>query len=146
MRKLFLKFLGAVVLFSQNSLMAADLPHWQDPGVVEVNRYPMTATFDTGGNRLTLNGVWDFKWYETLESRDMDFFKTDYDAAGWDTMPVPGMWELNGYDVPLYLNIGYPWRTWYKNNPPVVPVERNHAGQYRWTFTIDEAWDGKDIS
>ena len=145
MRKLFLIFLGAVVLFSQSSLMAADLPHWQDPGVVEVNRYPMTATFDTGGNRLTLNGVWDFKWYETLESRDMDFFKTDYDAAGWDTMPVPGMWELNGYDVPLYLNIGYPWRTWYKNNPPFVPVERNHAGQYRRTFSLDDSWNGKDI-
>ena len=145
MRKLFLIFLGAVVLFSQSSLMAADLPHWQDPGVVEVNRYPMTATFDTGGNRLTLNGVWDFKWYETLESRDMDFFKTDYDEAGWDTMPVPGMWELNGYDVPLYLNIGYPWRTWYKNNPPFVPVERNHAGQYRRTFSLDDSWNGKDI-
>ena len=145
MRKLFLKFLGAVVLFSQSSLMAADLPHWQDPGVVEVNRYPMTATFDTGGNRLTLNGVWDFKWYETLESRDLDFFKTDYDAAGWDTMPVPGMWELNGYDVPLYLNTGYPWRTWYKNNPPFVPVERNHAGQYRRTFSLDDSWNGKDI-
>ena len=145
MRKLFLIFLGAVVLFSQNSLMAADLPHWQDPGVVEVNRYPMTATFDTGGNRLTLNGVWDFKWCETLESRDMDFFKTDYDAAGWDTMPVPGMWELNGYDVPLYLNIGYPWRTWYKNNPPFVPVERNHAGQYRRTFSLDDSWNDKDI-
>ena len=145
MRKLFLIFLGAVVLFSQSSLMAADLPHWQDPGVVEVNRYPMTATFDTGGNRLTLNGVWDFKWYETLESRDMDFFKTDYDAAGWDTMPVPGLWELNGYDVPLYLNIGYPWRTWYKNNPPFVPVERNHAGQYRRTFSLDDSWNGKDI-
>ena len=125
--------------------MAADLPHWQDPGVVEVNRYPMTATFDTGGNRLTLNGVWDFKWYETLESRDLDFFKTDYDAAGWDTMPVPGMWELNGYDVPLYLNTGYPWRTWYKNNPPFVPVERNHAGQYRRTFSLDDSWNGKDI-
>jgi len=145
MRKLFLKFLGAVVLFSQSSLMAADLPHWQDPGVVEVNRYPMTATFDTGGNRLTLNGVWDFKWYETLESRDLDFFKTDYDAAGWDTMPVPGMWELNGYDVPLYLNTGYPWRIWYKNNPPFVPVERNHAGQYRRTFSLDDSWNGKDI-
>ena len=145
MRKLFLKFLGAVVLFSQSSLMAAELPHWQDPGVVEVNRYPMTATFDTGGNRLTLNGVWDFKWYETLDSRDMDFFKTDYDAAGWNTMPVPGMWELNGYDVPLYLNIGYPWRTWYKNNPPFVPVERNHAGQYRRTFSLDDSWNGKDI-
>ena len=122
----FLLFAGVV--------SATELPHWQDPEVVEVNRYPMTATFHTDGNRLSLNGIWDFKWYETVESRSLDFFKMDYDTSDWGTMPVPGMWELNGYDIPLYLNTGYAWRTWYKNNPPFVPVERNHAGHYRRTF------------
>ena len=124
---------------------AADMPAWKDPGIIEVNRYPMTATFDAAGNKLTLNGVWDFKWYETVEDRALDFYRTDYDITGWDTMPVPGMWELNGYGDPLYVNIGYAWRPWYKNNPPFVPVERNHAGQYRRTFVLDEAWTGKDV-
>ena len=127
------------------SLYAADMPDWQNPGVVEVNRYPMTATFETDGNKLSLNGVWDFKWYETPETRSLEFFDPRYDASGWDTMPVPGMWELNGYGDPLYLNIGYPWRTWYKNNPPIVPLQRNHVGQYRRTFDIDESWNGKDV-
>ncbi len=90
----FLPFAGVV--------SATELPHWQDPEVVEVNRYPMTATFHTDGNRLSLNGIWDFKWYETVESRSLDFFKMDYDTSDWGTMPVPGMWELNGYDIPLY--------------------------------------------
>ena len=132
-------------LLTATSLLSAADPDWINPYVVEVNRYPMTATFDTGGNRLTLNGVWDFKWYETVEDRALDFYKADYDITGWDTMPVPGLWELNGYGDPLYLNIGYAWRPWYKNAPPYVPVERNHAGQYRRTFVLDEAWTGKDV-
>jgi beta-galactosidase len=118
--------LGLTMLLSQ-SVVAAQLPDWQNPRVVEVNRYPMTATFETDGNKLSLNGVWDFKWYETLEQRDLDFFQTDYDASGWDTMPVPGMWQLNGYGDPLYVNVGYAWRTWYENTPPIVPTRYNHA-------------------
>ena len=142
MKRLLFTLLAAVVA---TAVSASDLPAWQEPGVVEINRYPMTATFNTGGMNLSLNGEWDFKWYETLEDRALDFFKPEFNIKGWDKMTVPGLWELNGYGDPLYVNIGYPWRTWYKNNPPVVPVERNHAGQYRRTFTIDEAWDGKDI-
>ena len=127
------------------ALCAAQLPDWQDPDLFQVNRYPMTASFDAGGSRLSLNGEWDFKWYETIEERASDFYKPEFDIAGWDVMPVPGMWELNGYGDPLYLNYGYAWRTWYKHNPPFVPTERNHAGQYRKTFTLDQPWNGKDV-
>ena len=121
------------------------LPEWQDANVVEINRYPMTATFETAGNKLSLNGEWDFKWYELIADRSLDFYKMNYDMSGWDKMPVPGMWELNGFGEPLYLNTGYAWRTWYKNNPPFAPIERNHAGQYRRTFTLDDSWKGKDV-
>ena len=133
------------ILTASSLLSAAETPDWRNPNVVEVNRYPMTATFDASGNKLTLNGVWDFKWYETVDDRSLDFFKPEYDVTGWDTMPVPGLWELNGYGDPLYVNIGYAWRPWYKNDPPFVPVQRNHAGQYRRTFVLDGAWTGKDV-
>jgi beta-galactosidase len=130
---------------TSQAVSASDMPSWKDPGVIEINRYPMTATFDAAGNKLTLNGIWDFKWYETVDDRALDFYRADYDVTGWDTMPVPGMWELNGYGDPLYVNIGYAWRPWYKNDPPFVPVQRNHVGQYRRTFTLDQSWKGKDI-
>ena len=124
---------------------AAVMPDWQDPNVVQHNRCPMTATFSTDGNKLSLNGVWDFKWYDTPDGRSLDFYKSNHDVSDWDTMPVPGMWELNGYGDPLYLNIGYAWRTWYENNPPIVPLQRNHVGQYRRTFNLDPTWTGKDV-
>ena len=121
------------------------LQAWQDPNLIEINRYPMTASFETDGNKLSLNGIWDFKWYETMDEKDSDFYRPEYEMKDWAVMPVPGMWELNGYGDPLYLNIGYAWRTWYKNNPPFVPVQRNHVGQYRRNFTLDPSWNGKDV-
>ena len=119
---------------------------WQDPNVFEENRMPMRATFVTDQQRtLSLNGVWKFKWNETIEGRTKGFEAVGYDDSSWKSMPVPGMWELNGYGEPLYVNVGYAWRGHYENNPPFPPTERNYVGQYRRTFTVDPSWIGKQI-
>lgn len=59
---------------------------------------------------MTLNGNWKFNWVKDADQRPTDFFRTDFNDRGWDTMTVPGIWELNGYGDPLYVNIGYAWR------------------------------------
>ena len=119
---------------------------WQDPNVFEENRLPMAATFVTDQQKtLTLNGVWKFKWNETIEGRTKGFEAVDYNDADWGTIPVPGMWELNGYNDPVYLNVGYAWRGHYTNNPPYPPTEHNYVGQYRRTFNVDKSWIGKQI-
>jgi len=123
----------------------ASMPVWQDPQVVQQNRIPMAAHFETDGLKLMLNGVWDFNWNEDMNARPMDFYKLEYDASGWGTIPVPGMWELNGYGVPVYVNVGYAWRGHYENKPPYPADWHNYVGQYRKTFEIDENWDGKDV-
>ena len=124
----------------------AKMEPWQDPNVFEENRLPMRATFVTDQQQtLALNGVWKFNWNETIEGRLRGFEAPDYDDASWGTMPVPGMWELNGYGDPLYLNIGYAWRGHYENNPPYPPLERNYVGQYRRTFSLDGSWTGKQV-
>lgn len=119
---------------------------WQDPNIFEENRMPMTATFRTDQSEvLTLNGTWKFNWNESVTDRLTGFETVGFDDSEWGTMPVPGLWELNGYGDPMYLNIGYPWRGNYENNPPYPPTERNYVGQYRKTFTIDKSWIGKQI-
>ena len=143
-----IRFLCSFLLcmaFSAEAFAGNQLPQWQDPGVVEHNREPMKAFFRTDGLCQTLNGQWKFCWYETLGSRSMDFFDPSFDDSSWDEMPVPGMWELNGYGDPLYKNIGYAWHGHYKNNPPFPATEHNYAGQYRKTFVLDEQWKGKDV-
>ena len=135
------------------------LKEWQDQNVNEVNRLPMRASYfpytsEDGAlsnnpkiqdNYLSLNGLWKFNWVENADERPTDFFEKRFNDKSWDEMPVPGMWELNGYGDPQYVNIGYAWRNDFKNNPPFVPTEKNHVGSYRKTITIPKDWKGKDI-
>jgi len=132
---------------------------WQDPAVNQINRAPMHTNYfayenesaalkgckESSVNFMTLNGTWQFNWVKNSDMRPTDFYKVGYNDKGWGTMPVPGNWELNGYGDPLYVNIGYPWRHQYKNNPPIVPVEENHVGSYRKEIDIPAAWKGKEI-
>ena len=120
-------------------------PDWQNASVVERNRLPMRATFHTDDPRMSLHGLWKFKWYETPDGRSTTFFQPQTDDSDWGEMPVPGIWEVNGYGDPLYVNIGYCWKGQFENNPPYVPVEKNHVGQYRNSFTVPADWNGKQI-
>ena len=145
-KRLALVALAAVSMdISAYSAKTKELPDWQNPQVVQRNRLPMSSYFETDGLKLSLSGTWDFRWYETIDSRSRDFYALSYDASDWDTMPVPGMWELNGYGHPVYKNVGWAWSGHYQNNPPFPSDWHNYAGQYRRTFTIDEKWTGKDI-
>lgn len=140
-------FLFAVVVSAAYSYVAysGELPDWQNPELVQRNRLPMSATFDAGGLKCPLNGVWNFRWYESIEARDKGFWTESYDDSNWDRMPVPGMWELNGYGFPVYKNIGWAWQGQYRNNPPFPALWHNYAGQYRREFVLDDQWKGKDV-
>lgn len=133
--------------------------YWQDPKVNEQNRLPMSSNFfayetaeqakegvkEHSSNFMTLNGQWKFKWVEHAWQRLTDFYKQGLSDESWDNISVPGVWELNGYGDPIYVNIGYAWRNQYKNTPPIVPEENNHVGSYRKTITLPKGWKGKQI-
>ncbi len=147
MRKLFNLFL-LLSIFGLTALAQGVDPatfDWQNQFVVERNREPMRASFEAIGEKLSLNGIWKFNWYEVPDLRSKDFYTPGYDDSNWDNMPVPGLWELHGYHDPVYLNIGYAWRNHFKNNPPFVPFERNHVGHYRKTIELPANWKGKDV-
>ena len=155
MKKILLCWLAAATALTAG----AQSNEWQDAGVNAVNRMPMHGSWfayespeaaQTGDKTLserfvTLNGNWKFNWVRDADLRPTGFFRTDYDDKAWSSMPVPGMWELNGYGDPVYLNVGYAWRGWFKNDPPHVPVEQNHVGSYRRTVDIPAAWAGRQI-
>ncbi len=124
---------------------AQTAPDWQNASVVERNRLPMRASFHTDDPVMSLHGLWKFKWYETPDGRSTSFYQPQTNDSDWGAMPVPGIWEVNGYGDPLYVNIGYCWKGQFENNPPFVPIEKNHVGQYRNSFTVPAGWDGKQI-
>lgn len=132
---------------------------WHDLSVNNVNRFATRTSFfayenredalkgdrDKSSNFLSIESDWHFQWVENADQRPTDFFRTDYDDAAWKTMRVPGIWELNGYGDPEYVNIGFAWRGHFKNNPPMVPTKDNHVGSYRRTIRIPDSWDGRQV-
>ena len=143
MKKLVLLSLALMAL---TSLQARKLEPWQDPEVFQENRLPMHTSFVTDQQQaLSLNGRWRFHWSETVEKRLKGFEAINYNDAGWAEMPVPGLWELNGYGNPVYVNIGYAWKGLQPNTPPIVPKEGNHVGQYRRVFDLPADWEKQPV-
>ena len=152
--------ISAVALLIGVAAMAQD-PKWQDPNNFGENREPMRSTFivaptaeqapavhdfEVSPLYKSIGGIWKFYWTENAtDPQPKDFFSTEFDDSAWKTMPVPGMWEMNGYGDPLYSNDGYPWQNYYKKNPPYVPTERNAIGSYRQSFEVPAEWKGKHI-
>ncbi|MDH6547728.1 glycoside hydrolase family 2 TIM barrel-domain containing protein [Streptomyces sp. SAI-041] len=97
--------------------------------------------------RVSLDGRWKFAYADRPGDRDTDFYRTDVDDRDWDSVPVPSVWQVHGYDFPIYVNITYPW--WGPNGlgeeaqPPAAPTRYNPVGQYRRTFTVPKDWSGR---
>ena len=137
----------------------AQYDEWKNPEINAVNRAPMHTNYfayssseeaakadkENSSNFMTLNGIWKFNWVKNADARPTDFYRTDYNDKGWGQMKVPGVWEMNGYGDPIYVNVGYAWRSQYKNNPPYVPIENNHVGSYRKEIIIPAEWSEKEI-
>ena len=100
---------------------------------------------EKSSNFMTLNGTWKFNWVPNADARPTDFWQPEFNDKGWNTMPVPGVWELNGFGDPIYVNVGYAWREQFRNNPPQVPTVNNHVGSYRREITVPAHWKGKEI-
>ena len=128
-------------------------PYWEQPEVFAINKLPSRATLtpyataeaalERGESSLTrsIGGEWKFCWTATPAERPESFWATEYDDTTWGTMPVPGNWEVEGYGVPIYTNVTYP----YPLNPPFIPHEDNPTGCYRHLFEMPTEWEGRRI-
>lgn len=113
--------------------------YWEDPQVLHVNCEKPRAYFipyeteakaekgirGTSKFYKSLNGAWKFKYYDSVQKVEAEFFAEGYNESEWDELIVPSNWQLHGYDIPNYTNVDYP----YPCDPPFVPNE-NPAGAY----------------
>ena len=133
---------------------------WLDPEIFAVNRAPMRTSFIAFPSAAdavpendhtlsplyrTLNGEWSFLRVDRPGAEPEGFFRTGHDDSSWGVMPVPGLWELNGYGDPVYTNKPYPWHKFFEVNPPQVPHEQNYTGLYRRTVAVPASWKGRDV-
>lgn len=128
---------------------------WENPAVSEINREAPRAyfiPFATAEQALqtelwkspfiqSLNGTWEFNLSHNPYVRPFYFFKDDYNTKDWTTIEVPGNWEMQGFDVPIYVNVQYP----HQATPPTMQKHYNPVGSYKKIFAIPENWNGQDI-
>jgi len=91
----------------------------------------------------SLNGTWKFNWTRKPADRPKNFYQPDYDVSGWDDIPVPSNWEVQGYGIPIYVNQPYAWTL--NPDPPNVPREWNPVGSYKRKFNIPDDWNDRQV-
>jgi beta-galactosidase len=128
---------------------------WENPQVLDRNKEGGRSAFVLYQNAgaaqeriperstlyQSLNGTWKFHLVKDPAQRPMDFHKTDLEDAGWDNIKVPSNWELEGFDIPIYTNVAYP----FPKNPPFINGDYNPVGSYRTYFTVPKNWADKEV-
>ncbi len=144
------------------------LPDWDNPAVVHRNTVAPRASFTAYATEAearaaplapfyqsehpteapwyrSLDGRWKFHWSARPADAPAGFYRTDFDDSAWPTIPVPSNWEREGYGVPIYVNIKYPFHPDGRPTPPELPRDRDPVGCYRHAFPIPADWDGREI-
>ena len=159
LRRLLAATCAAMVLpmAAQQQEVACALPYWQDVQVVSVNKEEPRSAFMTYGDRSSaltmnydnseyyrlLNGVWKFYYVGGYKQLPTDITDADIDVSGWHDINVPGNWEVQGYDVPVYVNLNYEFQP-SNPQPPLLP-EETPVGVYRRDVEIPAEWMERDI-
>lgn len=145
----------ALVLLLIGAVAAAATPEWQDPAVVERNKekpfathFPFASAAEAvrnepqrSANYRSLNDAWRFMWAAKPADAPADFWKRDFDASAWTTIPVPANWVRHGFGRYLYADEEYN----FPYDVPRVPDNDNPVGSYIHEFVVPPGWVGQRI-
>ncbi len=128
-------------------------PEWDNPQVIQVNTEEARTTFLPFNNRASalknatdpkassnyysLSGDWMFYWSAKPEDRPIGFADSEFDVSGWDNIEVPSNWQVEGYGLPIYTNIEYP----FPQENLRAPQGPNEVGSYKRSFELPADWD-----
>ena len=121
--------------------------YYEDLKVLHDNTMPARAYYIPASKRMDnllenreasdriqfLNGIWKFKYFESIYDVKEEFFKQGFDVSEYVDIKVPGVWQNEGYDHHQYTNIKYP----FPFDPPYVPQDVP-CGAYIYDFEYKE--------
>ncbi|MBQ9663868.1 MAG: DUF4981 domain-containing protein [Oscillospiraceae bacterium] len=95
--------------------------------------------------RMSLDGIWRFRYARNPSAAPDGFWQPDYDISGWDSIRVPAHIQMEGYDVPAYVNTQYPWDAQGELQPGEMPELFNPVADYICTFSLPESFRGEEV-
>jgi beta-galactosidase len=121
---------------------------WQTPDITSQHRMsahtPLSSWRDENAAKndalsdsiLSLDGTWQFALFNSVETVPSSW---PSELPDMQDLQVPGHWQLQGFDHPIYTNVQFP----FPCTPPVVP-QANPTGCYQRKFSIPDSWSKED--
>lgn len=109
--------------------------------------YPDREHLDRGENpfRFSLNGIWKFSYGRNLDDTVKGFEAEDYNCRNWGEIRVPAHIQMEGYDIPAYLNVQYPWDGREQILPGEIPEGFNPTASYVKYFDLPQSMKGMPV-
>lgn len=147
-------FVAIAVSAAPHADLCAAIEEWDNPAIIQVNTEALRTSFMAFPSReqalakvdfpkdspryMSLGGEWDFKLSPNPASRPIGFHEPDFPTDEWDSIEVPGNWQIQGYGLPIYTNARYP----FPIDELKAPRDWNPVGAYRREFELPEDWQG----
>ena len=110
-------------------------PHWNNLEVYRKGKLqPHDRVVPEGPWTMSLNGTWAFRYYDNPAAATLY-------PDRWDSIRVPGNVELQGFGVPVYVNM----KNEFPSNPPYAPTDYNPTGVYACDFAVPAGWQGRRV-
>jgi len=167
------KLISLLFVFSYVFPALSQETDWENAEIIGINKMAPRTWFvpyssedeaisgeEISDQMMSLNGSWKFHYSTKPSDRPIDFFKTEFDTSAWDTMKVPGVWQMQGYGFPIYTISQYPFPIEeslkiakanhlsedheYSTYAP-IPHGFNPVGSYVTEFELPENWEDRDV-
>ena len=129
----------------------------KNPAVFSQGKLPAHADFTAYRNeaeaaagetslRQSLDGIWRFRYSRNPSAAPDDGFQSpEKDLSGWDEIRVPAHIQMEGYDIPAYVNTQYPWDWQAELKPGEMPEVFNPVADYVLDFKLPERFSDEDV-
>jgi beta-galactosidase len=136
--------------------MEFDKAYIADPAYYAINRMPAHSSHkyyankeevltETSSFKYSLNGLWKFAYADNFDQVIKDFEKLEYCCKNWKDIVVPGHIQMQGYDIPQYVNVMYPWDGSEEIYPGDIPTKFNPVASYVRYFHVPDSMKGNPI-
>ena len=95
--------------------------------------------------RYDMNGLWKFQYAPNYAGTIRGFEAEAYSCKDWENIYVPAHIQMEGYDVPQYANVQYPWEGHEELHPGQIPERFNPVASYVKYFYVPENMKGKRV-
>ena len=95
--------------------------------------------------RYDMNGLWKFQYAPNYAGTIRGFEAEAYSCKDWEDIYVPAHIQMEGYDIPQYANVQYPWEGHEELHPGQIPERFNPVASYVKYFYVPENMKGKRV-